>query len=115
MVRSCDSVTPTLHRPKKTSYVVAGEKPGSKLGVSVRQLTKQEADKLGVPGGLVIENTGGAAAQAGLQPGDVILAINNQRVTTINELKQKLDAAGNRFSLLVQRGDNRLFVPIKLK
>ncbi len=100
---------------ERSSPQAEAEKPGSKLGVSVRQLSKQEAEKLSVPGGLVIENVGGAAAQAGLQRGDVVLAINNQRVTTIAEMKQKLDAAGERFSLLVQRGGNRLFVPIKLK
>ena len=114
--KAARDITVTLDEMPDAGFAQAQpEKPGSKLGVSVRQLTKQEADKLGVPGGLVIENAGGAAAQAGLQPGDVILAINNQRVSTIAELKQKLDAAGNRFSLLVQRGDNRLFVPIKLK
>ncbi|MCL2657170.1 MAG: DegQ family serine endoprotease [Betaproteobacteria bacterium] len=90
-------------------------KPGGKLGVSVRELTAQEASQLNVPGGLVIENVAGAAAQAGLQAGDVILAVNNHRVGNIAEMKQRIDSAGERFSLLIQRGQNRLFVPIRLK
>src|SRR5690606_20144276 len=54
------------------------ESTGGRLGLAARPLTSQEAGQLGVAGGLVVEQATGPAARAGLQPGDVILALNNQ-------------------------------------
>ncbi|MDD3352691.1 DegQ family serine endoprotease [Zoogloea sp.] len=86
----------------------------SKLGLTGRALTAQEASRLGVPGGIVVENTSGPSAKAGLQSGDVILGINNQAITSIEQFRKLLDAAGNRFALLVQRGGSRIFVAVRL-
>ena len=44
----------------------------------------------------------------------MIVGINNQAFTGIEQFRKLLDAAGTRFALLVQRGDNRIFVPIRL-
>jgi len=85
------------------------------LGLTARPLTNQEADQLGVKGGLFVENAEGPAAQAGMQRGDVILAINNAPVTDVKTFRQQLERAGKRFALLVQRGEQRLYLPIRLK
>ncbi|MBS0369464.1 MAG: DegQ family serine endoprotease [Proteobacteria bacterium] len=90
------------------------EAASSKLGLTGRALTTQEASRLGVPGGLLIEDAAGPAAKAGLQAGDVILGINNQPITTAEQFRKLLDAAGNRFALLVQRGGSRIFVAVRL-
>jgi len=86
----------------------------SKLGLAGRALTAQEATRLGVPGGVVVEAASGPAAKAGLQAGDVIVGINNQPITGIEQFRKLLDAAGNRFALLVQRGGNRIFMPVRI-
>ena len=86
----------------------------SKLGLTGRALTAQEATRLGVPGGVVVEAASGPAAKAGLQAGDVIVGINNQPITGIEQFRKLLDAAGNRFALLVQRGGNRIFMPVRI-
>ena len=91
-----------------------GDNASGKLGLTGRALTAQEAARLGVPGGVVVEGLGGPAAKAGLQPGDVILGVNNQPITGIEQFRKLLDAAGNRFALLVQRGGSRIFVAIRL-
>jgi serine protease Do len=91
-----------------------GEDIGSKLGLAARPLTGDEASQLGVAGGLVVERVAGPAAQSGMQPGDVILALNNQPVTGIDQFRKLLEQAGNRFALLVQRGGARIFVPIRI-
>ncbi|THF64538.1 DegQ family serine endoprotease [Pseudothauera nasutitermitis] len=91
-----------------------GEDAGGRLGLAARALSPQEARQLDVPGGLVVENASGPAAQAGLQPGDVILALNNQAVRSVDQFRQLLSRAGNRFALLVQRGDARMFVPVRI-
>jgi serine protease Do len=91
-----------------------GEDAGSKLGLAVRPLTPDEAAQLGVRGGIVVERVTGPAERAGLQSGDVVLAVNNQPVTNVASFRQLLEKAGNRFALLVQRGGARIFVPVKI-
>jgi len=91
-----------------------GESASGKLGLTGRALTAQEAARLGVPGGVVVEGLGGPAAKAGLQPGDVIIGVNNQPITGIEQFRKLLDAAGNRFALLIQRGGSRIFLPVRI-
>ncbi|NMG74637.1 DegQ family serine endoprotease [Aromatoleum diolicum] len=91
-----------------------GEDAGGKLGLAARALTGEEAAQLGVRGGVVVERVNGPAAQAGLQQGDVILAVNNQPVSNVQTFRQLLEKAGNRFALLVQRGGARIFVPVRI-
>ena len=90
------------------------ESASGKLGLTGRALTAQEAARLGVPGGVVVEGLSGPAAKAGLQPGDVIVGVNNQPITGIEQFRKLLDAAGNRFALLIQRGGSRIFLPVRI-
>ena len=90
------------------------ESASGKLGLTGRALTAQEASRLGVPGGVVVEGLSGPAAKSGLQPGDVIIGVNNQPITGIEQFRKLLDAAGNRFALLIQRGGSRIFLPVRI-
>ena len=90
------------------------EQINGKLGLSVRALSAQEAAELRLRGGVVVEAVDGAAGRAGLQRGDVILALNNQAVGSVAELRGMIERAGNRFALLVQRGNARIFLPLRL-
>ena len=90
------------------------ESASGKLGLTGRALTAQEAARLGVPGGVVVEGLSGPAAKSGLQPGDVIIGVNNQPITGIEQFRKLLDAAGNRFALLIQRGGSRIFLPVRI-
>jgi serine protease Do len=91
-----------------------GEDAGGKLGLTARALSPEEAGQLGVRGGLAIEDVSGPAANAGLRPGDVILALNNQPVTDVAQFRQLVERSGERFALLIQRGNSRIFVPIRI-
>jgi serine protease Do len=91
-----------------------GEAVGGKLGLSGRALSAQEASRLGVPGGLLVEAVSGPAAKAGIQGGDVILGVNNQPVTSVAQFRKLVDAAGKQFALLIQRGNNRIFLALRL-
>jgi serine protease Do len=88
--------------------------PQGKLGVAVRPLSADEAKRIQSEGGLVIEQVGGAAAKAGMRAGDVILGVNGKAVKSVDELKSAIDAAGKNAAVLVQRGENRLFVPVQI-
>ncbi len=103
------------------SDAVAQNAPGKdgtssrdRLGLVVRPLTGSESQQLGVNRGVVVADVDGPAAQAGIEPGDVILAVNGRAVGSAEELAKLVEQARGRVALLVQRGDTRLFVPIRV-
>ncbi|CAD6539918.1 DegQ family serine endoprotease [Paraburkholderia sabiae] len=85
-----------------------------RLGVAVRPLTPQEKSGASVSHGLLVQDASGAAASAGIQPGDVILAVNGRSVSNVDQLKQAVSAAGNSIALLIQRDNSQIFVPVDL-
>jgi len=86
----------------------------SKLGVSVRPLTGEERKQINVDGGLLVEEVQGAAARAGIQAGDVLLALNNEPLKSVSQLRRLVEKSHGSVALLVQREGNKIFVPIKL-
>ena len=56
--------------------------------------------------------SGSPALSAGLRQGDVIVGVNQRRISTIAELRKRLRASG-RVSLNVVRGDFLLTIQIK--
>jgi serine protease Do len=84
-----------------------------KLGVAVRPLTPEEK-KAGTLAGLVVEKAGGAAAKAGVQPGDLIVGVGPNKVNTVDELKAQVDKAGKTVALLIERQGRQIFVPVKI-
>ena len=97
---------------------VAEAEPGApnqgRLGLMVRPLTPEERQQSGDTSGLLVENATGAAAQAGIQPGDIIVALNGTPVRSAKELQELASRAGKHVALLVQRNDVKLFVPLDL-
>jgi serine protease Do len=89
-------------------------KPQGKLGLAVRPLTGEERRQIGTDGGLVVENSTGPAAKAGIQPGDIILGVNTQTVKSVDQLRQLIDRAKGNVALLVQRENARVYVPVPL-
>jgi serine protease Do len=85
-----------------------------RLGLAVRPLTGDEQRELETQGGLLVQQVGGAAAEAGIQPGDVVLSANGQPITSVDDLKSIVAKSQNHIALLMQRGDTRLFVPVEL-
>ncbi len=89
------------------------DKLPSKLGLTVRTLQPEEARRLDVDGGLVLEDATGAAAKAGLREGDVILMANSQPMSTVEDLRQQIaNAKGGKLLILIQRGEGRAFVAL---
>ncbi|WP_323073586.1 DegQ family serine endoprotease [Mycetohabitans endofungorum] len=84
-----------------------------RLGVAVRVLTPQEQRAVQAHG-LLVQDVAGPAAAAGVQPGDVILAVNGQPVTTPAQLASSLSRAGSSVALLVQRDNAQIFIPVDL-
>ena len=85
-----------------------------RLGVAVRPLTPQERSATNLSHGLIVQQAGGPAATAGIQPGDVILAVNGRPVTNAEQLREAVKGAGNSLALLIQRDNAQIFVPVDL-
>ncbi|WP_175803934.1 DegQ family serine endoprotease [Burkholderia ambifaria] len=85
-----------------------------RLGVAVRPLTPQERSATNLSHGLIVQQAGGPAATAGIQPGDVILAVNGRPVTNAEQLRDAVKGAGNSLALLIQRDNAQIFVPVDL-
>jgi len=85
-----------------------------KLGLALRPLEPQERRDSGVKEGLVIDEVSGPSAQAGVRPGDVLLAVNGTPVSSVEQVRSVVAGAEKSVALLVQRGKDRIFVPVKL-
>jgi serine protease Do len=88
--------------------------PQARLGLAVRPLSPEERQQAGVSGGLVVEDVQGHAAEAGIQPGDVVLSVDGTPVQSVVQLRKMVQEHDKQVALLIQRGDNRLFVPVTL-
>jgi serine protease Do len=88
----------------------------NRLGLTVKDLTVQQKKKLNSKGGLVVLEAQGNAAQAGIRRGDVILALNNSEIQSAESFNKQITAmaSGKTVALLVQRGENTLYVPVKI-
>ena len=93
----------------------AAAEPGKagRLGVAVRPMNPAEQQRSDVKG-VVVQEANGAAARAGLAAGDLILAVNGKDVTSPDELRAAISAAGRTAALLIERNGQRLFVPVQL-
>ena len=85
-----------------------------KLGVAVRSLSPEEKKSADLANGVVVEDVAGAAARAGVRPGDVIVAFNSTPVKSPEQLQELVGKAGKTVALLVQRNDARIFIPVRL-
>jgi serine protease Do len=85
-----------------------------RLGLVVRPLSSEEKQEADVAAGLVVEDVDGAAEEAGVRPGDIVIAANGTAVKSVEQLRSVVSGSKNHVALLVQRGDSRLFVPVDL-
>lgn len=90
----------------------------NRLGLRARPLTPQEQRQAGTDGnGLLVEGLdgSGAAARAGVEPGDVLLSINGKPIRSLDEVRKILKDQPKQVALLIRRQGDTLFVPVPLK
>jgi serine protease Do len=88
----------------------------SRLGLTLKELNGEQKSELQVEGGLLVEEVKGAAARSELQRGDVILAIGNIELRSVEQFNEVLKQVppGRNVALLVRRSDGTVYVPIRL-
>ena len=107
--------------PAETAEAAPSAKPqtkaeANKIGLILKELTPQQRKKLNGKNGLLVVESAGAAALAGIRPGDVVLGLNNSSAQSVDAFNKQINAvpAGKTVAVLVQRADNTLYVPIKV-
>ncbi|HXS73895.1 MAG TPA: DegQ family serine endoprotease [Rhodanobacteraceae bacterium] len=100
----------------RTASTAAPERAGGALGLAVQAITPAMRQQLGLKdtGGVVVSDVKGAAEQAGLQPGDVILRVGNQAVNSVSAFKSATANVkpGDTVLLLISRDGASRFVAI---
>ena len=93
----------------------AGEAEDKRLGLVVRPLTPEEKESAGTVGNVVVADVEGSAARAGIQPGDIILAVNDRSVKSVQDLRAVANKlrSGQSAALLVERAGTQVFVPVR--
>ena len=112
----------TLHarlddsKPTPLATTASVTKPGPKgpLGLALRPLQADEMHEAGVASGLLIESVSGAAERAGVQAGDLLLAIDGQSVGTLDQASAAQARTAKSVALLIQRGGLKFYVPLRL-
>ena len=94
-------------------------KPGkaySRGGLALSELTVEQRQELKIDYGLLVEDATGDALRAGIRTGDVILAVNNGKIATVEAYRKAIAAvpAGKVVAILVRRGEGSLYIPMKI-
>lgn len=100
---------------KAVKVVQAGDgSDKGKLGLALRPLLPQEQREAGLENGMLIENATGPAAIAGIQTGDVLLAVNGTPVKDIEQVRAVVAKSAKSMALLIQRNGDKIFVPVRI-
>ena len=91
-------------------------KPVIRGGLGLSELTPEQRRELKIDHGLLVEEVTGDAARAGIRVGDVILAVNNGKVPSVEAFRKAIAAVpkGKSAALLVRRGEGSLYIPLKI-
>ncbi|MFC0398630.1 DegQ family serine endoprotease [Paraburkholderia rhizosphaerae] len=115
------SVTVAEMQPDKAAHADQRKPPAPKqqatnaLGIAVSDIPSDQMKSLKLRNGVQVDAIEGPAARVGLQKGDIILRLGDTDVTSakqFDELVTHLDPQ-KMVALLVRRGDNTQFVPIR--
>ncbi len=89
----------------------------SRFGMTLSEPTAEQRNQLKIQGGVLVEDAQGAAARAGIRRGDVILAVNNQDVKSLEQFGQLMGQfeKGRVVALLVRRAANALYIPFRIE
>lgn len=86
-----------------------------KLGLALRPLQPDEERESGINGGLLVQQASGPSAIAGVQQGDVLISVNGTPVKNIDQVRSAIAKSEKKsVALLIQRGEDKIFVPVNL-
>nr|WP_254223750.1 trypsin-like peptidase domain-containing protein [Burkholderia multivorans] len=113
---------PTMHTaaaPVGTATVTrtAARPPqhGDRLGLTMHPLTDDERRSTGLPVGMMVDAVRGPAARAGIEPGDVVLELNDTLLESPADVPALEANGGDVIAVLIQRNHARRFVSVRVR
>jgi S1-C subfamily serine protease len=102
---------PAPASPARDQRTLSGRNPFA--GAEVVNLSPAVAEELGVdafagPGVLITKIGRGFAMNAGLQPGDMIRAVNGRKINSVSELVAATSAAASTWEVTIERGGQQI-------
>jgi serine protease Do len=109
-------VTGEMPAEDRLAFGPKEQKSYSRGGLVLSELTAEQRSQLKISSGLLVEEATGDALRAGIREGDIILAVNNTEVRTVEQFRKLIGAvaAGKSAAILVRRGDSSLYIPLKI-
>lgn len=96
----------------KLNFKKPASSQSNALGANVRPLNDKEKKR--VPNGLFVESVYGAAAEAGMRRGDIIISAGGKKIRTEKDLNDVVSKAKGSLAVLVDRNGSREFIPVTL-
>jgi serine protease Do len=89
----------------------------NRFGMTLSEPNAEQRNQLKIQGGVLVEDAQGAAARAGIRKGDIILAVNNQDIKSLEQFGQLMGTfeKGRVVALLVRRAANALYIPFRIE
>lgn len=84
-----------------TTFAAAAHAEPDRLGLSLSPL-------------MIVEQATGPAARAGIEPGDIVLAVDGTPMESVETLRPFENVTGT-VALLIQRADETFYVPVVLE
>ncbi len=102
--------------PTETQVGSRDSKPFSRGGLALAELSADQRRALDLDHGVLVEDATGDAARSGIRTGDVILAVNNIKISSVASFRKAMAAVpvGKSVAILVRRGEGSLYVPLKI-
>jgi serine protease Do len=98
-----------------SKVATASDNKSDMAGLAVTPLNPSQRHQLGIQSGVLVDEVRGLAARAGIQAGDVIMAVGNVMVNSARDLAHALDVKGHKtLALLIRRGDSTSYIPLRL-
>ncbi|AJY16701.1 trypsin-like peptidase domain-containing protein [Burkholderia multivorans] len=98
-----------------TRTAVRPPQHGDRLGLTMHPLTDDERRSTGLPVGMMVDAVRGPAARAGIEPGDVVLELNDTLLESPADVPALEANGGDVIAVLIQRNHARRFVSVRMR
>lgn len=102
-------------RPGPGSGVGDAGDHGDRLGLTMHALSDDERRSTGLAVGMMVDAVHGPAARAGIQPGDVVLELNDTLLETPDDVPTLEASGGSVIAVLIQHNNARKFVSVRAR